>query len=71
MDSISFQGSQWRKSSFSAIGDCVAVCRLSNGSIGVRNTNDPDAQILELSPEDMAEWLARIKTGAFDNLCEG
>jgi hypothetical protein len=58
----------WRKSSFSALGDCVAVCRLDDGSVGVRNTNDPDGPVLVISAVTMAAWLARIKAGGFDHL---
>ena len=68
MDPVSALGLSWRKSSFSAIGDCVAVRQLDNGSVGIRNTNDPGAGVLVVSGEDMADWLARIKAGAFDHL---
>jgi Domain of unknown function (DUF397) len=61
-------GTPWRKSSFSAIADCVAVRRLENGSIGVINTNDHETAVLTISVDDMADWLARIKAGAFDEL---
>jgi hypothetical protein len=59
----------WRKSSFSTLGDCVALCRLGDGSIGIRNTNDPnDGPMLVISPAKMGDWLAQIKAGAFDHL---
>jgi hypothetical protein len=68
---VSAHAAPWRKSSFSSLGDCVALCRLKDGLIGIRNTNDPDVQVLVISTNDLADWLARIKTGAFDDLCQG
>lgn len=65
---VDTHGTPWRKSSFSAINDCVAVRRLANGSIGIKNTNDDEATVLVISSEDMADWLARLKAGAFDHL---
>jgi hypothetical protein len=61
----------WRKSSYSAKTDCVALCRFADGSIGVRNTNDSNERVLIISADDLAEWLARIKAGAFDDLIRG
>jgi hypothetical protein len=59
----------WRKSSFSTLGDCVAVCRFGDGSIGIRNTNDAEGgPVLVINAAKMADWLARIKAGAFDHL---
>lgn len=60
--------SQWRKSSYSAIGDCVAIRRLDAGTIGIRNTNDPDGPVLAVTPAAWAAWLERIKAGAYDAL---
>ena len=59
---------KWRKSSSSAIGDCVAVARLEDGSIAVRNTNDPEARVLVVGARAMADWVACSKAGELDDL---
>lgn len=58
----------WRKSSFSVVGDCVAVRALADGSVAIRNTNDPDGRVLLVSGAAMADLLTRIKDGVFDDL---
>jgi hypothetical protein len=68
MDPVTAQSTSWRKSSFSAIQDCVAVRRLDDGAIGIRNTNDHAAATLVITTWDMADWLSRIKAGAFDEI---
>lgn len=65
---VAAQGTPWRKSSYSAIDDCVAVRRLEGGAIGICNTKDPTATVLVITAEDMADWLARIKAGALDEI---
>jgi hypothetical protein len=45
------------------------VCRFGDGSIGIRNTNDAEGgPVLVINAAKMADWLARIKAGAFDHL---
>ena len=40
----------WRTSSFSDRGNCVAVAHLGDGSVGVRNSNRPEAGTLAFPP---------------------
>ncbi|WP_067541272.1 DUF397 domain-containing protein [Nocardia crassostreae] len=59
----------WRKSSFSGPnGNCVEAARLPDGSVAVRNSNDPDAGILLFRKSEMAAWIAGCKAGEFDDL---
>jgi hypothetical protein len=70
MKPIEIDGSPWWKSSFSTTADCVAVREASDGGLAICNSNHPDAGVLVVSREDMAEWLARIKNGALDDLVD-
>jgi hypothetical protein len=68
VDSVSDDVVSWRKSTFSVETDCVAICRLPDGSVGVRNTNDVDGKVLAICPADLADLLTRIKAGELDDL---
>jgi hypothetical protein len=61
---------QWRKSSYSNNGTCVELARLSDGSIGVRNSNHPDAGIVQFTPTEIDLFLQGAKAGEFDDLAE-
>ena len=58
----------WRTSSYCDKIDCVAVCRLEDGTIGMTNTSDPDMRVLVVATEALADWVEGIKAGAFDDL---
>jgi Domain of unknown function (DUF397) len=59
----------WHKSSYSGQnGSCVEVARTPDGSTLVRNSNRPDAGTIELTPAEMAAWIAGCKAGEFDDL---
>jgi hypothetical protein len=52
----------WVKSSFSfANGNCVEVAELPGGSVGIRDSRDPDGPVLRFT---RAEWAAFLG-GAF------
>jgi hypothetical protein len=61
---------QWRKSSRSNAGTCVELARLSDGSIGVRNSNEPDAAMVRFTPTEISAFLQGAKAGEFDDLAE-
>jgi hypothetical protein len=61
---------QWRKSSRSNNGTCVELARLSDGSIGVRNSNQPDAGMVRFTPTEIDIFLQGVKAGEFDDLAE-
>jgi Domain of unknown function (DUF397) len=57
----------WRKSSRSASGNCVELCRIGD-RIGVRDSKNRGGAILEFT---IAEWRALadgVKAGEFDYL---
>lgn len=57
----------FRKSSYSASGECVIVADRGD-RIAVRDSKQPDAGTLYLTRQEMAAWLAGIKAGEFDDL---
>lgn len=59
----------WRKSSFSdAGGECVEVAPQPDGTIAVRNSNNPDAGTVYFTRAEMDAWLKGVKAGEFDDL---
>ncbi|MGH9210889.1 MAG: DUF397 domain-containing protein [Acidimicrobiales bacterium] len=58
---------KWRKSSYSAIGECVEVAVWSD-QIAVRNSNRPEGETIFFSRDELSAWLAGIKAGEFDDL---
>ncbi|MBV9141101.1 MAG: DUF397 domain-containing protein [Pseudonocardiales bacterium] len=59
----------WRKSSFSTGGGaCVEVALLDDGRIAVRNSNDPDAEVVLFTRAEMNAWIKGVKAGEFDDL---
>ncbi|MGH9209804.1 MAG: DUF397 domain-containing protein [Acidimicrobiales bacterium] len=67
-DLAEFISARWRTSSFTDRGSCVAVAACRNGSVAVRNSNDPDAGTVTVSVRAMHDWIAGIKAGEFDDL---
>lgn len=60
----------WRKSSRSNNGQCVEMARFPDGSIGVRNSNQPAAGLVRFTPAEMNAFLRGAKDGEFDDLGE-
>lgn len=57
----------WRKSTRSDTSgnDCVEAARLP-GAVGLRDSKNPDAGHLTVSPPAFGDLLDRIRTGALD-----
>ena len=59
----------WRTSSFSGNnGTCVEVAALPDGSIAVRNSNQPDQGVVLFTRAEMKAWIHGVKAGEFDDL---
>ncbi|MEO7194048.1 MAG: DUF397 domain-containing protein [Pseudonocardiaceae bacterium] len=59
----------WRKSSFSGDqGDCVETALLADGRIAVRNSNDPESDIVFFTRAEMDAWVKGCKAGEFDDV---
>jgi hypothetical protein len=68
MDSIDPETPRWRKSSFSAAGNCVEMATLPDGAVAMRNSNDLDAGILVFTRREFADFLSGVKAREFDDL---
>ncbi|RAY15533.1 DUF397 domain-containing protein [Actinomadura craniellae] len=55
----------WRKSTHSGAqeGACIEVARLFSTTIGLRDSKNPDAGHLSLSPESFSVLLTHLKRG--------
>jgi hypothetical protein len=58
---------QWRTSSYTDRGNCVAVAWCLDGHVALRNSNHPEAGIVVFTPTAMHAWIQGIKAGEFDN----
>jgi hypothetical protein len=58
----------WRTSSFTDRGNCVAVAELDDGRVALRNSNRPQSGTLLLSRPALHAWIAGLKAGEFDDL---
>jgi hypothetical protein len=61
------EGVRWRKSSFSTTGECVVVAE-AGGEVALRNSNRPDEGTLLVERGGIANWIAGVKAGEFDDL---
>jgi hypothetical protein len=61
------EGRRWRKSSFSATAECVAVADVG-GEVALRNSNGPEWATLVFGRGGLAAWVAGCKAGEFDDL---
>ncbi|WP_214103326.1 DUF397 domain-containing protein [Acrocarpospora catenulata] len=59
-------GVAWKKSSFSANGNCVEVARLQNGNVGVRDSKDRDGHALVFTPREWVAFVKGVKDAEFD-----
>ncbi|MGQ0778808.1 MAG: DUF397 domain-containing protein [Pseudonocardiales bacterium] len=59
----------WRISSFSGDeGPCVETALLADGRIAVRNSNQPEADVVFFTRAEMDAWVKGCKAGEFDDL---
>jgi hypothetical protein len=59
----------WRKPwSGTNGGNCVEALRLSDGSVALRQSSDPDGPALIYAPHEMASFIAGAKNGDADFL---
>ena len=57
----------WAKSSLSfSNGNCVEVAELPGGSVGVRNSRDPEGPVLRFTQDGWNAFLMGARTGEFD-----
>lgn len=57
----------WVKSSFSfANGNCVEVADLPGGHVGVRDSKDPQGQVLRFTPGEWHAFVGGVRSGEFD-----
>lgn len=60
---------RWRKSSFSSGGGaCVEVAGLSDGTVLMRDSKNPDGAVLTFTPAEISAWVNGCKAGEFDDL---
>ncbi|MFJ9179183.1 DUF397 domain-containing protein [Streptomyces sp. NPDC102360] len=65
----SLRGVRWVKSRHSAaVGNCVEMAELVDGSIAVRNSRDPEGPALIYTRAEVVAFLAGAKEGDFDAL---
>jgi hypothetical protein len=58
--------SNFRKSSFSASGNCVEVGRERDGTVMVRDTKNASQQALRFSRSEWIAFLSGVKCNEFD-----
>jgi hypothetical protein len=56
----------WVKSSRSSNGNCVEVAELPGGSVGVRNSRDPEGPVLRFTQGEWNAFLVGARLGEFD-----
>ena len=60
-------GAAWRKSSHSnGATNCVEVAMLEDGSVGVRHSRRPDAEVIVYSRSEWAAFVAGVKAAEFE-----
>ena len=62
-----YPGAEWRKSTYSAEGNCVELAAVPAG-IAVRDSKDPDGSILVFTPAELRAFVDGAKAGEFDHL---
>lgn len=61
-----FSNATWRKSTHSSDGQCVEVA-FADGAVGVRNSNNPAAGMVEFTPGEWSAFLKGVRSNEFDN----
>jgi hypothetical protein len=66
---VTTEGLRWRKSTASTgNGECVELAALPDGTVGVRDSKDPDGHVLTFTRAEMRAWLHGVRAGEFDDL---
>lgn len=61
-------GRTWIKSSLSyANHNCVEVCDLPEGAVGVRNSRDREGPVLRFTPDEWNAFIGGVHNGEFDD----
>jgi Domain of unknown function (DUF397) len=68
MPAAQLPGAAWQKSKRSqSNGDCVELARLSEDSIAMRNSRDPEGPALLYTQAEITAMILGAKDGDFDN----
>lgn len=58
---------EWHKSNTCAWSDaCVEVAVLPDGTVGVRDSKDPEGPVLEFTGTEWSVFVAGVRSGQFD-----
>jgi hypothetical protein len=67
-DPDTFATTPWRKSSYSAAGNCVELAQLPDGHIGMRNSRHPLEAVAVFTRVEIDAFLRGVKAGEFDDM---
>ena len=59
------EGNLWHRSSRCEAGDCVEVAHL-DGAYAIRDSADPDGQVLRFSAAEWSAFVAGVRACEFD-----
>ncbi|WP_062430967.1 DUF397 domain-containing protein [Herbidospora daliensis] len=63
---MDINGAGWKKSSWSASGNCVEVAQLDVDRIGVRDSKDQHGPALVFTASEWQAFIGGVKDGEFD-----
>lgn len=58
----------WFNASSNNGSTCLDVRKLSDGTIQIRNSTQPDGAIIDYTPEEFGAFLQGAKNGVFDHV---
>ena len=67
-DPVATDSARWRKSSYSAAGNCIEMAELSDGRIGMRDSKRPQGGIAVFTRGEIDAFLRGVKAGEFDDM---
>jgi len=66
-DGLATAGLKWRVSSYcGGNGECVAVAKLPDGDVAIKDTKEHDGHLLRFSQREWRAFLAGVRAGEFD-----